>query len=130
MARSLGRIQRRVREICRDGAELIDDGLRTMSPGRWQLKICPAYQAYESTLIGQRQVDIARLEFARMRQEILVYEEDFVAAGLRPGSLANEPLIFTPPQDLDESVDARRARLLARFAREVQRPRHLEEVVA
>lgn len=125
--RELGRIRTRVREICRDGAELLEGGKRTMSPDRWQRVVVPNYQAYEATLIGGPtglQVSIARDELAVMKREILVYAEEFFPTLTCPECGAATlkipcPRCVPPVVEIGDH-NAQRARLLARFAREVQ----------
>jgi len=116
-----GRIQIRVREILRDGAELLEGGKRRHPVDAWERRIFPAYLAYGATLIGGRQRLIAGREFARIRREIFVYPEDeldVVDDGPLPGVPAPGPAasIEIVPEELD--VDLARARLLMKFVRE------------
>lgn len=124
MSRSLGRIRTRVREICRDGAELLEGGKRTMSPERWQLVVIPVYKGYEATLFKPQHIAIARDELAVMKREVLVYAEEFFPTLTCPDCGAATmtipcPRCAPPPVEILDR-DQARARVLAKFARMVQ----------
>jgi len=111
MARG-GIIRQRVRDILREGAEFVEGGKRRHDAERFQRVNVAAYKAYEETLIGRRQVEIARDEFAKLTHgELQIYAEI--------PEPTPEPLLFTKSPELDDGIDARRARLLSKVARDV-----------
>lgn len=134
-ARPLGKIQIRVREILRDGGELVEGGKRRLESERFQLVNCAAYVAYEDSLIGEHQKRIARREFDKIRRELVVYETDLFPAPTFFEELAAAAVPARPespgleliPEDLD--IYQRRARAVVNFVAARRDRLHLEEAV-